>query len=92
MSKEWMPKGGVKELQQTKSGQDYLKRLQKKHKMDILQPGQPGFNKRYGAKVKADRLMHERQEKKARIQQEERTERKEFDDRKASRAEYKKYY
>ena len=31
IEKEWMPKGGAKELWQSKSGRQYLGKLQKKH-------------------------------------------------------------
>ena len=79
MEKEWMPKGGVKELKKSKSGMEYLAKLQRRHKIDILQPGEPGFDKVYGSKIKQDEKMHAKQRLEAKDARAEYESRKEFD-------------
>ena len=56
-----MPKGGVKELQQSPAGRKYLSKLQKRHALDILQPGDPKFDKVYGPKLRAQKREKQRQ-------------------------------
>lgn len=75
--KDYMPPGGVKELQRSESGRRYLGKLQKKYSKDILQPGQPGFRKAWGAKVDSDARNSQRQKDESK----EIYERKAFDDR-----------
>lgn len=47
-----MPKGGVKELEKSRYGREYLNKLRKQYARDILQPGDPMFQKVYGDQVK----------------------------------------
>lgn len=47
-----MPKGGVNELVKTPAGRKYLQRLQNRHRKDILQPGDPMFEKVWGSSVR----------------------------------------
>lgn len=76
--KDWMPKGGVKELQSSSSGRKYLGKLQAKYKEDLLQPGDSGFQKRYGSKLEVQRKEREAHEKKAKDEWGDKRERREF--------------
>ena len=92
MDKDWMPKGGVKELQASVSGRKYLAKLQKKHELDLLQPGDPKFDKVYGAKVRRDAKMHERQQKLSRDEWGQLEQKKAYEAAKQKDPGYKKYF
>ena len=61
-----MPKGGAKELMKSRYGREYLGKLQERHKVDILQPTDPLFQKVYGDKLGRDAEAKRRAEDKAR--------------------------
>ena len=50
-----MPKGGVKELLQSREGRLYLDKLQKRHWKDTLQPTDQRFSQVYGSKIAKDK-------------------------------------
>ena len=60
-----MPKGGVKELKSSLSGRKYLAKLQKKYRVDLLQPSDPEFKKRYGGKLEVQAKQREAKEQQA---------------------------
>ena len=43
---------GVKNLQKTQHGRDYLTNLRKENEIDLLQPGDPKFDRVYGDKIR----------------------------------------
>jgi hypothetical protein len=55
-----MPEGGAKELRNSADGRRYLQELQKKHALDILQPGDPKFDRVYGDKIKKQEAEKQR--------------------------------
>lgn len=60
-----MPPGGVKELQKSKSGLEYLRKLQKKHHLELIQPDDPKFEQVYGEKLRRDAERKRQSEQKA---------------------------
>lgn len=78
MNSEFMPVGGVKELVKTAEGRRYLARLQKKYELDIIQPGDPRFEKVWGHKRKQFQVLKEKHEKQYKEEWQELREKKEF--------------
>lgn len=79
--KDYMPKDGVKELRASQSGRNYLAKLQKKYRNDILQSNDPEFHKRYGNKLEVQRRQKEQSEQRAKDEWQERKEKKDFKNR-----------
>ena len=88
MDKDIMPPGGAKQLLHSEDGRKYLTRLRKKHHKDLLQPGQPGFEKAWGSKKRATERMHQDQKDLAA----EEWERKNFKDSRNKDTNHKKFY
>jgi hypothetical protein len=68
----------VHELMRTPDGRAYLKRMQDRHKLDLLQPSDPMFDKVYGdrnRKVKEELEKQETQSKDMWLENKERRER-----------------
>lgn len=74
-----MPRGGVNELLKSSDGRRYLATLQKKYKVDLLQPGEKGFQEVYGKQIKKSKEKHERQVEEARAEWHEKKARESFD-------------
>lgn len=90
--KERLPKGGVKELLKTPSGRQYLSRLQERHKLDILQPGQAGFDKRWGNAVKQRKEADQKREKLSRDEWGEKREKQAYSEKRKTFSTNKRYY
>ena len=65
MTDEPMPKGGVNELMRSRDGRAYLAKLQKRHWKDLVQPSSPLFEKIYGAKLKANERVAQKNKRRA---------------------------
>lgn len=84
MINEPMPKGGAKELLQSRHGREYLAKLQDRHKEDLVQPSNPAlFNKIYGDKLKATAQKMEENKQRARAEWAELNARKQHEQRKS---------
>lgn len=90
--KEWLPKGGVKELLKSPSGRQYLSRLQERHKLDCLQPCQVGFDKRWGNGLKQKKEQEQKREKMSRDEWAMTKEKKEYDEKRKTFSTNKRYY
>lgn len=53
---------GAKKLSKSGDGIRVLKKAGEKYKLDLLQPGQPGFKEHWGHRVIEQKLARERQE------------------------------
>ena len=81
IEEEKMPPGGAKELRESSEGRKYLEKLQKKHELDLLQPGTEKFNQVYGDKIKRDKEEKNRAQAETNSQWMEREDRKRFEER-----------
>ena len=79
MIDEPMPKGGVKELLRSHDGRAYLDKLQKRHWKDLVQPSDPLFQKIYGAKLKANERVAQKNKRRADDEWAELKEKKEYE-------------
>ena len=92
MLEDFMPESGVKELKKSKSGNAYLEKLQKKYHTDLLQPGDPMFEKVYGDKIERDKKIKKQQEATCNEEKLIAAEKKSREEMRKKDPGYKKYY
>lgn len=78
---ELIKKHGAKELSKNASGREILKKAAEPHRIDLLQPGQPGFEAHWGKAVKANKLAREQNEQKSKDMWAESKDRREWEER-----------
>lgn len=72
-------KHGAVKLSKSYSGREILKKAGEKYKIDLLQPGQPGFKEHWGHKAMLAQLAREKQEQLSRDMKGALQERKEWE-------------
>ena len=70
---------GAKELLKTADGRRFLENEQKKHEIDLLQPGNPKFEKVYGEKIRKQEETRQRIAEESKSLYKEQAEKKAYD-------------
>ena len=77
MDEDILRREGVEKLSRSPQGREYLQGLRKKYERDLIQPGDPRFQKVYGAQIKKAQTEKAKNEEKSKAMWEESQWRKE---------------